>query len=124
LGTKTILYVGPFAAGVEIETGQWLDHGDPVEVDEDVVGRSPSGTPGEDDYDAGAGLLAQTANFVEADLSASTVAKVLESVGDDPARAEAALAAEQAKGDKARKSLIDKLEALVAGGKEDESNAG
>jgi hypothetical protein len=122
MATKSILYVGPFTAGVQIETGQWLDHGDPVEVDEDVAGRSPSGTPGEDDYDPGAGLLAQTANFVEADLSASTVAKVLESVGDDPARAEAALAAEQAKGDKARKSLIDKLQALVAGGKEDENN--
>jgi hypothetical protein len=122
LGTKTILYSGPFAAGVQIETGQWLDLGDPVEVDEKVAGRSPSGTPGEDDYDPGAGLLAQTANFVEADMSASTVAKVLESVGDDPARAEAALAAEQAKGDKARKSLIDKLEALVAGGKEDEND--
>jgi hypothetical protein len=122
LGTKNILYVGPFAAGVEIDTGQWIDPGDPVEVDEDVAGRSPSGTPGEDDYDPGAGLLAQTANFAEADLSASTVAKVLESVGDDPARAEAALAAEQAKGDKARKSLIDKLEAIVAKGEEDESN--
>jgi hypothetical protein len=116
MGAKTILYVGPFAAGVGIETGQWLEPGDPVEVDDDVAGRPPAGD------DPGAGLLAQTGNFVEADLSTSTVAKVLESVGDDPERAAAALAAEQAKGDRARKSLIEKLEALVAGGKEDESN--
>jgi hypothetical protein len=116
MGTKTLLYVGPFAAGVQIETGQWLDPGDPVEVDEAVAGHAPEGD------DPGGGLLAQTGNFVEADMSASTVAKVLESVGDDPAKAAAALSAEQAKGDKARKSLIDKLEALVADGKEDESN--
>ena len=113
---KTIIYTGPFAAGVQIETGQWLEPGDPVDVDEAVAGRAPQGD------DPGEGLLAQTANFVEADMSASTVAKVLESVGDDPDRATAALAAEQAKGDKARKSLIDKLEAIVASGKEDESN--
>lgn len=121
MSTKTILYIGGFAAGVGIETGQWLAPGAPVDVDEDVAGHAPSGTPGDDDYDPGSGLLAQTGNFVEADMSASTVAKVLESVGDDPDRAAAALAAEQAKGERARKSLIDKLEALVAGGKE-ESN--
>lgn len=122
MAPKSILYVGPFAAGVQIETGQWLEPGDPADVDESVAGHAPSGTPGEDDYDPGAGLLAQTANFVEADMSASTVAKVLESVGDDPSRAAAALSAEQAKGERARKSLIDKLEAIVASGKEDESN--
>jgi hypothetical protein len=116
MATKTLLYIGPFAAGVQIQTGQLLEPGDPVEVDEDVAGRAPDGDePGE-------GLLAQTGNFVEADMSASTVAKVLESVGDDQERAAAALAVEQAKGDKARKSLIDKLEALVAAGKGDESN--
>lgn len=116
MATKTILYIGPFAAGVGIETGQWLEPGTPTDVDEAVAGRPPEGD------DPGAGLLAQTANFVEADMSTSTVAKVLESVGDDPDRAAAALAAEQAKGDGARRTLIDKLQALVADGKEDESN--
>lgn len=122
MATKTLLYVGPFAAGVGIDTGQWLEPGDPVDVDEDVAGYPPSGTPGDDDYDPGAGLLAQATNFVEADMSASTVAKVLEGVGEDPARAVAALAAERAKGERARKTLIDQLEAVVASGKEDESN--
>ncbi len=116
MATKTILYVGPFAGGVQIETGQWLERGDPAEVDEAVAGRAPEGD------DPGAGLLAQTGNFIEADMSAATVGKVLDAVGDDPVRAEAALTAEQAKGERARKSLIDKLEAIVASGKEDESN--
>lgn len=116
MATKTLLYIGPFAAGVGIETGQWLEPGDPVEVDEDVAGHGPDGD------DPGAGLLAQTANFVEADMSGSTVAKVLEAVGDDPEKAEQALALERTKGDGARRTLIDKLEALVAAGKEDESN--
>lgn len=116
MATKTLLYVGPFAGGVQIETGQWIERGVPAEVDEEVAGSAPDGD------DPGEGLLAQVANFVEADMSASTVDKVLEAVGEDPERAAAALAAEQTKGDKARKSLIDKLEALVAGGKGDESN--
>lgn len=100
----TILYVGFAAAGVQIENGQWLERGEPTEVDTDLADR----------------LLEQTANFVEADMSAATVADVLNAVGDDVARAEAALAAEQAKGDKARKSLIDKLEAIIAAGTGDE----
>ena len=116
MATKTVLYIGPFAAGVGIETGQWLAPGDPVDVDEDVAGHAPDGD------DPGAGLLAQTGNFVEADMGASTVAKVLESVGENPDRAAAALAAEQVKGERARKSLIDKLEVIVAAGEEDESN--
>ena len=115
MATKTLIYVGPFAAGVGIDTGQWLEPGDPVEVDEDVAGHAPEGD------DLGAGLLAQTANFIEADMTAATVAKVLDSVGDDPERAAAALAAEQLR-DKPRKSLIDRLEAIIAEGEEDESN--
>lgn len=116
MATKPILYVGPFVAGVYIDTGQHLLPGEPVDVDEAVAGRAPEGD------DPGEGLLAQTANFIEADMTASTVAKVLEGVGDDPERAAAALAAEQLRGDKARKSLIDKLEAIIAEAKEDESN--
>ena len=114
MATKTIIYRGPFAAGVQIDTGQWLEPGDPVEVDEDVAGHAPEGD------DPGAGLLAQTANFIEADMTAATVAKVLDAVGDDPERAAAALVAEQLR-DKPRKSLIDRLEAIIAEG-EEESN--
>ena len=116
MGKKTLIYTGPFAAGVGIETGQWLEPGDPVEVDEAVAGRSPEGD------DPGEGLLAQVGNFIEADMGSATVAKVLESVGEDPDRAAAALALEQAKGDKARKTLISELEVIVASGKEGESD--
>lgn len=116
MATKTLLYIGPFAAGVGIDTGQWFDPGQPVEVDDDIAGRAPDGD------DPGAGLLAQTGNFVEADMTAATVADVLAGVGDDPDLAAQALAAEQTKGERARKSLIDKLEAIVAAGKEDGSN--
>jgi hypothetical protein len=129
-----VVYVGPFAgrppsgepgsddydeglpAGVDITWGQHTVHawpGEPVEVPEEIAGRPPSGTPGEEGYDPGAGLLAQTANWVEADLSASTVADVLASVGDDPERAAAALASEQLR-DRPRKSLVEKLAAIVA----------
>lgn len=116
MATKTIMYRGPFVEGVQIETGQVLRPNEPADVDEAVAGRPPDGD------DPGEGLLAQTGNFVEADMSAATVADVLAGVGEDPDRAAAALAAEQAKGGRSRKSLIDKLEALVAAGKGDESN--
>lgn len=44
-----------------------------------------------------------------------TVEFVLAEVGDDPAKAEAALDAErQERGDKARKGLVEKLEAVIA----------
>ena len=116
MATKTIKYIGPFADGVEIaDLGIFAEPGEPFEVDEEVAGYAPDGD------DPGAGLLAQTDNFIEADMTASTVAKVLDIVGDDPERAGAALAAEQLQ-DKPRKSLIDKLEAIIAEGKEDESN--
>lgn len=40
-----------------------LEPGEVFEVDEALAGRAPSGTPGEDDYDLGEGLLAQIGNF-------------------------------------------------------------
>ena len=43
-----------------------------------------------------------------------TVDEVLGRVGDDPALAQAALEAEQAKGDKARSTLVEKLGAVAA----------
>lgn len=122
MATKTLIYIGPFAAGVQIETGQVLEHGVPVDVDAALAGHAPSGEG--DDYDPGTGLLAQTSNFIEADMSSATVAMVIEAVGDDAERAAAALAAEQAKGERARKSLIDRLEAIVAAGKKEDGSNG
>lgn len=43
-----------------------------------------------------------------------TVKEVTDEVGDDPAKAQAALEAEQARGDDARSSLVSKLEAVIA----------
>lgn len=45
------------------DTGQVADPGDTIEVDAALAGHPPKGTPGEDGYDAGAGLLAQPANW-------------------------------------------------------------
>lgn len=42
-----------------------------------------------------------------------TVAKVLDAVGDDKDKAAAALAAEQARGDEARSTLVEKLRAIA-----------
>jgi hypothetical protein len=43
-----------------------------------------------------------------------TVKEILEAVGDDAEKAAEALAAEQAKGDAARKSLVEGLETVIA----------
>ena len=51
-----------------------------------------------------------------------SVRDILAAVGEDPEAAKAALEAEQAKGDKARKSLVEGLEAVIAtaaGGNDD-----
>ena len=45
-----------------------------------------------------------------------TVDEILADVGTDQELAQAALEAEQAKGDKARSSLVEKLEAILAAG--------
>lgn len=45
------------------DTGQWVDPDDTIEVDGALAGHPPKGTPGEDGYDAGEGLLAQPANW-------------------------------------------------------------
>lgn len=44
-----------------------LEPGEVFEVDEQLAGRAPSGTPGEDGYDPGEGLLAQVGNYELAD---------------------------------------------------------
>lgn len=46
------------------------------------------------------------------DIADLTVDEVLAKVGDDPAAAEAAAQAEHARGDKARKTLLEKLAAV------------
>lgn len=48
------------------------------------------------------------------DVPDGSISDVLDWVGDDPARARAALDAEQAKGDKARSTLVAKLETLAS----------
>lgn len=114
-----IIYIGPSGTGVGTDDDRyWFDPGEPVEVPDELAGRPPrppSGNPDEEDYDPGdegEGLLAQSI-FVEADLNAASVADVLAEVADDPGRASAALAAEQARGSNARKTLVAKLEAIV-----------
>ena len=52
---------------------------------------------------------------LELEVDLGTVAAVLERVGDDKALAQAALDAEQAKGDGARVTLVDKLKAVIDG---------
>ena len=125
MATK-IVYVGPFPAGAEIaDTGHWVTPGDTVEVDDGIAGRPPSGVPGEEHYDAGAGLLAQVANFIPAGSaagSAATITEVLAEVGDDPSRAAAAAAAERARGADARPTLLTKLDAIASPQTGDKSN--
>lgn len=50
----------PTGADREISaTGQIVAHGEFVDIDAALAGRPPTGTPGEEGYDPGAGLLAQ-----------------------------------------------------------------
>lgn len=58
--------------------------------------------------------VAAVADQAEEVVAEGTVQDVLDAVGDDKARAEAALEAEQASA-KPRKSLVKQLEAIVAG---------
>lgn len=50
----------------------------------------------------------------DADSKEPTVKEILAEVGDDKDKAAEALKAEQAKGDKARSSLVEKLQAIVS----------
>lgn len=100
-----ITYIGPLRSpddergDVEIsDSGQWARAGEPIEVETELAER----------------LLAQEANWAEADLGAATIKDVLAEVGDDVSRAQQALALEQAKGADARKTLIEKLDAIIA----------
>lgn len=65
---------------------------------------------------AGDKLIEKTKDSPAASTEAGkepTVNEVLADVGDDPEKARAALEAEQAKGDKARSTLVEKLEAIA-----------
>lgn len=99
-----ITYIGPLRSphdergDIEIaDSGQWARAGEPIEVETDLAEQ----------------LLEQEGNWVEADSGVAKVADVLASVGDDPERARAALAVEQARGDKARSTLVAQLEAII-----------
>jgi hypothetical protein len=120
--TLTIAYVGPQQAGVQIQaTGQFVrPAGSPPQtvVDDDgTVHEIP--TEVDVPADLARRLVAQDVwqpvGWGAGDgPAAGTIDEVLGRVGDDRDAAAAALAAEQAKGDKARTTLVDKLQALVA----------
>lgn len=54
-----------------------------------------------------------TSGSAQEPANPDTVAAIVKDVGDDKAKAQAALEAEQAKGDEARSSLVEKLQAIV-----------
>jgi hypothetical protein len=106
-----ITYIGPLRSpgddrgDVEIaDSGQWARAGEPIEVETDLAEQ----------------LLEQEGNWAEADLGTATIRDVLAEVGDDLGRAQQALALEEAKGSDARKTLIEKLEAIVAANTEEQ----
>lgn len=65
-----------------------------------VTGQDPAAVPGGQGIDG-------------ADLADGTVDEVLDRVGDDKSKAQAALDAETAKGGKARSTLVEKLRAII-----------
>lgn len=69
--------------------------------------------PGEVPADVAERLL-ESPTWERPSAKEPTIDEVLDDVGDDRDKAAAALAEEQAKGEKARKTLIDKLEAVIA----------
>lgn len=106
-----ITYIGPLRSpldergDVEIsDTGEWARAGEPIEVDTELAEQ----------------LLEQEGNWAEADLGTATIKDVLAEVGDDMGRAQQALALEEAKGPDARKTLIEKLSAIVAANTEEQ----
>jgi len=63
-----------------------LEPGEVFEVDAEIAGRAPSGTPGEDDWDPGIGLLAQIGNYELVEDAPSTKTKKSASTTEaDPA---------------------------------------
>ena len=60
----TIRYVGIHDEVEIAATGDVVAHGATVDVDPELAGHPPVGTPGEDGYDPGSGLLAQDDTWV------------------------------------------------------------
>lgn len=89
---------------VEIPDVGFVDSGDVIEVD-DPLGKS---------------LAAQVDAWEQVDgpNSRSSVPDVLDQVGTDPDRARAALALEREADSKPRKSLVSRLEEIIANGEE------
>lgn len=54
---------GPDGATIGTEGVGGLEPGEVFEIDAELAGHAPTGTPGEDDYDPGSGLLAQVGNY-------------------------------------------------------------
>lgn len=83
MATKHVVYIGPFADGVEIaDTGQWATPGESVEVPDEVAGRPPKGKPDSDGYDPGEGLLAQTSSWARPGTKAAKEAPSEETTTD------------------------------------------
>lgn len=97
---KPVIYVGLSREGAEIaESGQWAEYHVPIEVDDELADR----------------LLQQPGNWQRPTAkspAAGSVDDVLARVGDDPAKASAALTAERARS-KPRKTLVSALEAIA-----------
>jgi hypothetical protein len=62
---KPIRYVGPFEE-VEVDGLGSVKRGEVVQAPPDLAGRAPSGSPDDEGYDPGVGLLAQTDNWQSA----------------------------------------------------------
>jgi hypothetical protein len=58
-----VVFLGGSPEVYVADAGVTAKRGVPVSVPDDVAGRAPSGTPGEEGYDPGSGLLAQTDNW-------------------------------------------------------------
>jgi hypothetical protein len=76
--------------------------------------RASHSEPAEVPTDIGERLLASPVWERPSGRSEPTVDEVLAEVGDDKEKAAAALSAEQAKGEPARSTLVQRLEALIA----------
>ena len=58
-----LMYVGPHDEVEIVETGQTCRRDETVTVAPAVAGRAPKGSPGEDGYEPGSGLLDQPDNW-------------------------------------------------------------
>lgn len=55
----TVIYMGSFDEVYVPAIGQFVRRHEAIEVSEDIAGTEPKGSPGQEGYDPGSGLLAQ-----------------------------------------------------------------